>query len=933
MTKSAKPSGVTQSQLQAVDEASRVRDDVLGDKLKRTDDRLSGRISDAEHAIAGVGMKLAAVESRMDTLEAFAGPPPMPRLVLHGTVAKEAAGAARVRITLDSPARAVISYKLDAVPTAEGRTEAGRDLIAQDGTAGEIPVGSSEVIHLVELIDNDFAEGDRWFYVRIRDVIGARVAAHFARVVISDDDAPTAMGYDPIMVKDAAPLFPHGQEYTFVRPAAWMDGSPADEARGLIDIHVSAADAAGRIAHPEIRSARLLIDGAPHGEPFYTATQLDTKTLADGPHVIGLELLDGADLHLLRPESIVLVVANGHAMRGDHVPVVGPSTPYLRLNGAAYDAVRSRDPSSPARPPVQLIVRDAPPAHRAEENPETLINNDDRWYVDAICHTAGTAGHPIASWRRTRSGWLIAKHILAKDRTAFPDGDRNQGMVSSRSAWVADPTGSGWFGIDTNGRIARLDSVGSVSTMVGPRLSADEAPRDETAGIDQDVEWMGEFDVRFSNPSDICLDPKNPRIAYVADSGNHRIARVDLSSRSVTTHAGIAGQSGDRDGKVSQAKFSNPRSLAMLNDGSMFVADDSGIRLISIKGETTRVLDRHGAGDPACIRTDSEGTLIVGDRGGRVLAYDWRTGLLSVLASGLERADRMWLAVDIAGNVGPKDDIIVATGSNLVRISRDGTRNTPMLRGSYGRMQHGIATYVIQPAGRKPWTVAIDDSESRILVQGLEDDGPRQIKLRGFPDGDFRPDAARFAAGRHVWLTGTVPGFPFGMRPSFASLSGTAGFGMLSTVPNLDEMRSWTDGQIAAHFRAGGGGSVPRPELVGSHMDDLVYFVRCMQHNMDQLLSPPGARMDAEPPQVKNLIATRDGDGIVVRFETNELAFAVLAVGSGPDMYHRWAHNVDSGVRTAHELRISHVQPGWSYVIRVMDAFGNQSQTEPLIAP
>ena len=42
----------------------------------------------------------------------------------------------------------------------------------------------------------------------------------------------------------------------------------------------------------------------------------------------------------------------------------------------------------------------------------------------------------------------------------------------------------------------------------------------------------------------------------------------------------------------------------------------------------------------------------------------------------------------------------------------------------------------------------------------------------------------------------------------------------------MDDLALWDDAKLAAYIQAGMGGTVPRPEIVGGPLADLVYFIR-----------------------------------------------------------------------------------------------------------
>ena len=135
---------------------------------------------------------------------------------------------------------------------------------------------------------------------------------------------------------------------------------------------------------------------------------------------------------------------------------------------------------------------------------------------------------------------------------------------------------------------------------------------------------------RFNAPSDVAM--YWPYI-YVADTGNHRIRRIDLSSQdfAVTTIAGD-GTPGYLDGEGLAARFNAPQGLELSGDGRLYVADTGNhrIRVIDLAdplftvtpfvgGATAGTSDGLGAqgrfNAPAGLLFDYDGSLIVADSG------------------------------------------------------------------------------------------------------------------------------------------------------------------------------------------------------------------------------------------------------------------------------------------------------------------------------
>jgi sugar lactone lactonase YvrE len=114
---------------------------------------------------------------------------------------------------------------------------------------------------------------------------------------------------------------------------------------------------------------------------------------------------------------------------------------------------------------------------------------------------------------------------------------------------------------------------------------------------------------------------------YVADTGNHRIRRIDLESGAIDTIAGTgeSGYSGD-GGAASEATFNRPAELEFGLDGRLYVADshNNAIRAIDLDSGVVETVAGNGQPCPNpsfCFRDD--------DIGGDALdlQFSWPYGL------------------------------------------------------------------------------------------------------------------------------------------------------------------------------------------------------------------------------------------------------------------------------------------------------------------
>ncbi|MBI5234970.1 MAG: hypothetical protein HY886_01820 [Deltaproteobacteria bacterium] len=137
--------------------------------------------------------------------------------------------------------------------------------------------------------------------------------------------------------------------------------------------------------------------------------------------------------------------------------------------------------------------------------------------------------------------------------------------VTTLAAGFNSPSGITTYGTnlyvaDTNNHTIRqiVISTGTVTTIAGTTGTAGSADGTGIAAT-------------FNTPQGITTDGTN---LYVADTGNHTVRKVVISSGVVTTPVGSAGSAGSADGVGSGARFYNPIGITTTGI-TLYVADYS----------------------------------------------------------------------------------------------------------------------------------------------------------------------------------------------------------------------------------------------------------------------------------------------------------------------------------------------------------------------
>jgi len=139
---------------------------------------------------------------------------------------------------------------------------------------------------------------------------------------------------------------------------------------------------------------------------------------------------------------------------------------------------------------------------------------------------------------------------------------------------IAVDSSSNLYITDTlNQTIRVISSAGAVTTLAGSVGAVGAANGTGTSAT-------------FNYPAGIATDGTN---LFVADSSNHVIRKVVISSGVVTTFAGSVGDDGSTDGTGTAAKFSTPTGISIDNAGNLYVSDQwySKVRKITSAGVVT----------------------------------------------------------------------------------------------------------------------------------------------------------------------------------------------------------------------------------------------------------------------------------------------------------------------------------------------------------
>jgi sugar lactone lactonase YvrE len=210
------------------------------------------------------------------------------------------------------------------------------------------------------------------------------------------------------------------------------------------------------------------------------------------------------------------------------------------------------------------------------------------------------------------------------------DGTAADARFAYPQAVAVDSTGNLFVPDYNNNTIRKITPTGLVGTVAGLSRAGGS---DDGAGQN----------ARFYGPNDIVLAPDGTFI--IADSLNNTIRRMTTNGV-VTTIAGQVSATGATDGPAASAKFNYPASVAVDQNGNIFVADygNHSIREISATGNVTTFAGQSGtSGDtdgtgsaarflaPARLTIDKAGNLYVADTGNHEIRKITAAGVVTTI--------------------------------------------------------------------------------------------------------------------------------------------------------------------------------------------------------------------------------------------------------------------------------------------------------------
>ncbi len=298
-----------------------------------------------------------------------------------------------------------------------------------------------------------------------------------------------------------------------------------------------------------------------------------------------------------------------------------------------------------------------------------------------------------------------------------------------------------------NHRIWRLDTVTSAITPVAGT---------GIAGFSGDGGLA--MNAQLNSPGGISASHdtiQNKLFLYIADTGNHRVRRVDTLSGTISTIAGtgVAGAAGD-DGPASGAQLDTPRALSADNSQNIFIADRGNNRVRKVSAATGIITRFAGGGtstgnpdptkrqlySPEGVFVNAAGNVYIADTGAHKIQMVNTAGAISDVAGsgtqgyagdgGPATVARInspgGVTADAAGNI-----YIADTGNHRLRLVsiHDGKISTMAgAAGGYnGDGQPAVQAQLSSPAGVAP---VMATGGGRIFISDANNNRIRMLFLK-----------------------------------------------------------------------------------------------------------------------------------------------------------------------------------------------------------
>ena len=351
----------------------------------------------------------------------------------------------------------------------------------------------------------------------------------------------------------------------------------------------------------------------------------------------------------------------------------------------------------------------------------------------AVCAALPAA----AAWAQPADGWII--ETVAGGSFARDGGPAVRAWLRFPNGAAVDGSGNLYIADTIHHRIRKVDAAGNISTVAG-------SGRDGYSG-----DGGPALQAQLAAPKGAAADGAGN--LYIADTGNHRIRKVDAAGViSTVAGSGKWGGYGGDGGPALQARLFAPNGVAADGAGNLYIADtgNNRIRKVDAAGVISTVAGSGewggygGDGGPALqarllapsgVAADGAGNLYIADKWNHRIRKVDAAGVISTVAGTGENgysgdggaavraqlAFPLGAAADGAGNL-----YIVDAGNNRIRkVDAAGAISTAAGSGDVGDGGPAVRAWL-----GFPWGVAAD-GEGNLYIADTFNERIRKVDAAG----------------------------------------------------------------------------------------------------------------------------------------------------------------------------------------------------------
>ncbi|MBY0508273.1 MAG: hypothetical protein K2X03_30450 [Bryobacteraceae bacterium] len=393
----------------------------------------------------------------------------------------------------------------------------------------------------------------------------------------------------------------------------------------------------------------------------------------------------------------------------------------------------------------------------------------------------------LPGFGQTYSPPYYAITTLAGARPTGDGGPATDALLLNPEFLLSDASGNHYVVDSGQHRIRRFSTGGTITTIAGNGIAGYSGDNGLATAA------------QLNTPTTLALDA-SAGLLYIADSGNHAIRVLTLSTGVIRTLAG--GTPGFADGALAQARFTSPYGLALDASNNIVITDSGNHRLRRIAGGQVSTISGTGVagffGDdtnalvarmtlPRAIVLGADNALYFTDSGNRLIRRILPNGTIQTYAGkGAEvntgngdGGPALTSLVDAAGLAADTNgDLLIADaeGNRLRRIaSRTGLISTIVGNGEIGFAGDGQAAILARL--QSPSSIFVDargnlnfvdrgNHRIRRVINSSDATGGRTetIAGRGYSGGDggpattaqlLFPEAAIAGPGNAIFIADT----------------------------------------------------------------------------------------------------------------------------------------------------------------------------------